>query len=120
MGLDSFNAAKQEPDPKDGKESITDAVMKDLRDRREAGIKKYGTELESYNGRNALVDAYQEGLDLVMYLRQCISEGKHESLELLHHVRNKVNLLRCQIPQNMLWVWDDAMQGLYELERCLE
>lgn len=34
------------------------------------GEQKYGTRLQTFNGRNALIDAYQEALDLVMYLRQ--------------------------------------------------
>jgi hypothetical protein len=30
--------------------------------------------LQAHNGRNALIDAYQEALDLVVYLRQAIEE----------------------------------------------
>ena len=40
------------------------------------GIEKYGTVLQPNNGRNALVDAYQEALDLAVYLRQRIEEDK--------------------------------------------
>lgn len=53
---------------------IVDLVMKDLEDRKAFGIKKYGTPLRANNGRNALVDAYQEALDLCLYLRQAIGE----------------------------------------------
>jgi hypothetical protein len=38
------------------------------------GRRKYGTALEANNGRDALMDAYQEALDLAMYLRQAIAE----------------------------------------------
>jgi hypothetical protein len=35
---------------------------------------KYGKTLQTFNGRDALTDAYQESLDLCMYLRQMIEE----------------------------------------------
>lgn len=41
-----------------------------LRKRAEMGREKYGTYLSPDNGRNALVDAYQDALDLIVYLRQ--------------------------------------------------
>jgi hypothetical protein len=47
-----------------------------LKDRAEAGKKKYGVYLQTHNGRDALWDAYQEALDLVMYLRQRILEDE--------------------------------------------
>lgn len=53
---------------------IVDLVLSDLKDRAEAGLAKYGTYLRAHNGRDALVDAYQEAMDLVMYLRQAIEE----------------------------------------------
>jgi hypothetical protein len=48
--------------------------VKDLKVRAAFGFKKYGTELKTNNGRNALVDAYQEALDLCCYLKQRIME----------------------------------------------
>ena len=53
---------------------ITQLVVRDLKDRREAGIARYGTPLRANNGRNALIDAYQEALDLCVYLRQALTE----------------------------------------------
>jgi hypothetical protein len=49
-------------------------VMKDMIDRDTFGRIKYGTPLQGYNGRDSLVDAYQEALDLVVYLRTAIYE----------------------------------------------
>lgn len=49
-------------------------VLDDLRMRAEAGKLKYGTLLRANNGRDALMDAYQEALDLCMYLRQAMLE----------------------------------------------
>ena len=49
--------------------------------RAEAGQKKYGTMLRVHNGRDPLWDAYQEALDLSMYLRQAILERDRNHLE---------------------------------------
>lgn len=53
---------------------IWDLVMTDMQYLDAEGRRKYGTPLQAHNGRDALVDAYQEALDLVVYLRQAIEE----------------------------------------------
>lgn len=63
-----------EPAPKPGEEKVLDAVLADLTGRAEQGREKYGTYLMTLNGRDPLVDAYQEALDLVMYLKQELME----------------------------------------------
>lgn len=55
-------------------EPIGELVQEDLRARMTKGRDTYGTDLYAHNGRDALVDAYQEALDLCMYLRQAIEE----------------------------------------------
>jgi hypothetical protein len=55
---------------------IVPLVIEDLTERREFGRRKYGDELRLRNGRDALIDAYQEALDLVIYLRQRIEQDK--------------------------------------------
>ena len=70
----SQNINKPQPMPTSSSGDITELVIADLKARRELGIAKYGTTLQAFNGRDALVDAYQEALDLVQYLRQAISE----------------------------------------------
>jgi hypothetical protein len=68
-------ADRPEPPPiNTGKAKILPLVVKDLEDRAEMGCDKYGVYLEAGNGRDALMDAYQEALDLCMYLRQAIEE----------------------------------------------
>ena len=62
------------PRPSSG--DITELVKVDLDKRREQGIAKYGRTLQAHNGRDALVDAYQEAIDLCQYLRQAIEEGR--------------------------------------------
>lgn len=55
---------------------IWDLVIADMKDRDKVGRERYGTPLQTNNGRDTLLDAYQEALDLVVYLRQEIEERK--------------------------------------------
>lgn len=56
-------------------------VVKDMKARNKFGTAKYGTPLKTFNGRNALIDAYQECLDLCVYLKQAIMEGESAQAE---------------------------------------
>ena len=67
-------ADRAEPMPKPNSQSVLNAVMEDMVSRSYVGRKKYGTFLMTHNGRDALMDAYQEALDLAMYLKQAIME----------------------------------------------
>ncbi len=58
-----------------GQEGVSDRVANDLLARREAGTMKYGVELCTFNGRDALVDAYQEAVDLLVYYSQYLLES---------------------------------------------
>lgn len=49
-----------------------------LADRKQYGQTKYGTILQAFNGRNCLEDAMEELIDLVVYLKQKIEEGKEQ------------------------------------------
>ncbi len=53
---------------------IAPLVVADLNARIEKGTQQYGEPLTSHNGRDALWDAYEEPLDLCLYLRQAIAE----------------------------------------------
>ena len=70
----SQDASEHEPPPMPGQKRVLDAVLSDLTLRAIKGEIKYGTYLETFNGRDALMDAYQEALDLVMYLKQALME----------------------------------------------
>jgi len=67
-------ADQPQPDPRAGDKTVLHYVMIDMVRRAESGERKYGTALKTGNGRDALMDAYQEALDLSMYLRQAILE----------------------------------------------
>lgn len=56
---------------------IWDLVIDDMMARDNVGRQRYGTPLQAHNGRDALQDAYEEALDLAVYLRQVIEERKN-------------------------------------------
>jgi len=70
----SSDAATPETQPTGDGKIVLFEVMHDLMDRAKVGREKYGTYLKTNNGRDALMDAYQEMLDACMYLRQAIME----------------------------------------------
>jgi len=61
------------PTPND-QPHIHDLVADDIAARKALGIRKYRTPLQAYNGRNMLRDAYEEVLDLAVYLRGALAE----------------------------------------------
>lgn len=63
-----------QPFPKSEQIDVWPLVIKDMADRDRLGRAKYGIPLRIHNGRDALVDAYQEVLDLSVYMRQEIEE----------------------------------------------
>lgn len=68
-----------EPDPIPNTEpAVWELVQRDMMARNGFGIAKYGTPLQPNNGRNALKDAYEEALDLCVYLRQALYERDGE------------------------------------------
>ena len=60
--------------PKPSSGDVWLLVLKDMEERRRHGIEKYGMPVQPFNGRDPLLDAYQEALDLCVYLRQAIEE----------------------------------------------
>jgi hypothetical protein len=70
-----MNVNKPEPPPAANNSTpIWEMVIADMQERDRVGRQRYGTPLQANNGRDALLDAYQEALDLVVYLRQAIEE----------------------------------------------
>lgn len=80
-------------------DTCADALRQDMLDRHSFGRKKYGVGLQPFNGRNCLVDALQEALDLVVYLRQLVYESTdfptarkylHRALVLAYDLRQEI------------------------------
>jgi hypothetical protein len=92
-----------EPDPiPNDSTPVWDLVIEDMRARDNEGRRKYGTPLQAGNGRDALVDAYQEILDAAVYLRAEIEDrkaGPVELLELLDEQSNRIAELEAEREQ---------------------
>jgi hypothetical protein len=68
-----------EPQPiQNNQPAVWNLVLQDIKERDNIGASKYGTRLQPFNGRDVLKDAYQEALDLVVYLRQAIYERDNQ------------------------------------------
>ena len=55
---------------------VVEAILGDMRERDRLGRERYGTPLLAFNGRDQLVDAYQEVLDARVYVEAAVVEGR--------------------------------------------
>lgn len=80
FGENTAHTDSTQPRPVRGEfsQSVTDAVIADMQARREMGTRKYGVELLTFNGRDALLEVYQELLDATMYTKQLLMERDRE------------------------------------------
>ncbi len=88
IGLSPFPGSeiKDQPPPKPvAGPAIQDLVLEDVIERKRIGIERYGQPVLPHNGRDALVDLYQELLDAVMYTRQLIYERDHPQEQEIWH-----------------------------------
>jgi hypothetical protein len=53
---------------------VWDLVLEDMQARDRVGARRYGQRLMAHDGRDALRDAYDEALDLAVYLRKAMLE----------------------------------------------
>ena len=61
---------QQNPPLPNNSQPIWEQVIQDMKSRDELGRLRYGVPLQSFNTRNAIQDAFEEALDLVVYLKQ--------------------------------------------------
>lgn len=94
------NAIVDQPPPTghEGKRSIQAMVREDLVERERLGVERYGTALQAHNGRDSLVDLYQELLDACCYVRQAIEE---ERGNLITELRVQVGELKEDLLRNL-------------------
>lgn len=57
-----------------GGPNIHEQVCLDVMGRQQLGVRRYGQPLQPHNGRDALLDLYQELLDAACYTRQLLAE----------------------------------------------
>lgn len=72
----------EQPKPRGSGTPISEIVARHVLDRMELGMKRYGEPLMANNGRDPLIDAYQEAHDLTVYLCQALVEKYGEDFEL--------------------------------------
>jgi hypothetical protein len=53
---------------------VQDVVIADIEDRKKLGVERYGTLLQPFNGRDSILDWYEELLDGAIYARQLMIE----------------------------------------------
>lgn len=63
-----------QPPPEPGDEAVVPLAIEYLQAKADAGEKKYGQQLETFNGRAALVDALEDSADTFLYLYQACRE----------------------------------------------
>lgn len=77
---------------------IWELVIADMHERNEMGKQKYGTYLQPFNGREALIDLYQELQDAIVYTKQYIEEQRIKSenacgefVQVFNQIQQRVN-----------------------------
>lgn len=73
------------PPVPDGETDAQSLVMRDIADRRQVGISRYGAALQTWNGRDNLLDLYEELLDGAIYARNEM-ERRNDLIRALRHV----------------------------------
>lgn len=81
--MSNHASSHSQPAPTGSGRMVGLAVVQDVLTRMDEGDRKYHTPLRTENGRDPLVDAYQEAHDLVMYLKQAILERQNSDQKML-------------------------------------
>lgn len=105
----------QPPPTGDGK-PIWDLVVNDMKERDNLGRQRYNTPLRAWNGRDALVDAYQEVLDLAVYMRQELEERKSIQ-EICNHISLIPGIEDCTT-QNVIETIGEIEERVHMLENA--
>ena len=88
-------------------------VIADIEDRIKIGVERYGTPLQTFNGRNADLDAYEEAMDLTIYLKQRLIErgAMREAIgEIVAHLQTDAGSL--DAPSNVVTAIEVLQKGL--------
>jgi hypothetical protein len=101
----------EQPDPvPNDRPSLHDLLVKDILERKQLGLARYGTIIQPFNGRDQLQDCYEEQLDQLVYLKAALIE-RDELLRQLGELRadlarqKELNLVlaeRCLVQSNAL------------------
>jgi hypothetical protein len=78
------------PVPRDDHPGTHREVIQDILARRDLGLNRYGSLLQPFNGRSFALDAYEEVLDLAVYLRGVVDEAAAAREELVAVVERSI------------------------------
>jgi hypothetical protein len=84
----------EQPLPVAGHADVFPALIADIQAREQRGIATYGRTLQTQNGRDALLDLYDELLDAAVYAKQLLMERDEARAE-VQRLRVDVASLRC-------------------------
>ena len=98
-------AAVAEVAPNAGGVNVGEYVLRDITERMEMGLKKYGVPLQTNNGRSARWDRYQELIDAVMYARQELLEEEDPAVRFVKGFAD-AQLTAHNIAKSKGW-WDE-------------
>ena len=77
MAIDLTAHVTEQPAPTPNSHpAVWDLVIADMKARDLVGLERYKVRLQPFNGRDSLRDAYEEALDICVYLRQLIEERR--------------------------------------------
>jgi hypothetical protein len=75
--------ASEQPKPVDtGGPSLWQEIIRDMQEREQFGLQKYGLPVLAFNGRRVLRDIKEEILDALVYMKQLEVEAKELRLKL--------------------------------------
>lgn len=87
------------------------ALAYDMGERHLMGIRKYGVPLTPGNGRDFMVDAYQEALDLCAYLKGAVEEGFPGAGVIYSGALTMAFAIRCHLlARDGLHLWTDGTE----------
>ncbi len=73
-------SAINQPAPTPGNVNVGELVLADIQARIDLGKSKYRTLTQTQNGRDVLMDAYQESIELTMYLALIQTQNERDAL----------------------------------------
>lgn len=109
-----YHVEQPQPIP-NGRQSVQSLVRDDLAAREQVGRHRYGTSLQPFNGRDALVDLYEELLDAVCYLKQYMVEQETNEALRQPQLADYVNLRQHLIHKHAMGVHDAAVLAKTEV-----
>jgi len=97
------------PKPNDT-QPIHEQVIEDIKRRAEVGKQNYGTYLQVGNGRDPLLDAYEEAQDKALYLKQAILERDQlvAHIEILKEALEKIMIGGNHLASALIHILDDC------------